>query len=159
IWALGRSRSEVQLIRSLQEANTHHRRKAVGFSEGALKGTEQPQDAGARDLQDVGDITVGQAAERVEAELAWLLLDVDPVQTERVEVGIESQIRAHALHCGDGTALAAAEPSRLEVSLMPAEYRGPRTDERGFRCRPLKEQALRNVGRCRANAQAPLTAR
>ena len=36
---------------------------------------------------------------------------------------------------------------------------GPRTNERGFRCRPLKQQALRNVGRCRANAKAPPKAR
>lgn len=41
--------------------------------------TEQAQDARLGDLQDVGDVAVGETGQR---------MDVNPVQTERVEVGI-----------------------------------------------------------------------
>jgi hypothetical protein len=79
--------------------------------------TEQPQDARLGDLQDVGNVAVGETGQRMERELAVhvLVLVVDTVQTERVEMGIESQIRAHALHDGDGAALAVVDTTRREV--------------------------------------------
>jgi hypothetical protein len=59
----------------------------------------------------------------MEREFAVVVLDVNPVQTERVEVGIESQIRAHALHDGDGAALAVADTTRPEMSPIPPQHR------------------------------------
>lgn len=93
---------------------------------------QQPQDATDRDLQDFGDVAVGQAGQRVEAELAELaelteltelVLDIDAVQRERVEVGVESQVGRNALHDGDGTALGASETTCFEVSPVPGEHR------------------------------------
>ena len=48
----------------------------------------------------------------MQAELTLFILGVDPVQTERVEVGIESQIRAHAL---DGVSTFAIGSTFLEA--------------------------------------------
>ena len=85
--------------------------------------TEQPQDACARDLQDIRDVVVGQARQWMEDELARFVLEVDPVQSDGVKMGIQSQIRAHALHGGDSATLAAADPTCLEVTPVPAQRR------------------------------------
>ena len=50
-------------------------------------------------------------------------LQLVPTQTERVEMGIESQVGRNALHRGDDTALATGETTCFEASPIPAEYR------------------------------------
>lgn len=67
----------------------------------------------------------------MEDELAVLVFDVDPVQSDGVEVGIESQIGRNALDCRYGAALAAAETPCRQVSPVPAEHR---VDERVAHC-------------------------
>src|SRR5690606_42143904 len=70
-------------------------------------------------------------------ELTVLVLDVDPIQSDGVEVGIESQIRAHALHGGNSATLASAETTCRQVTPVPAQHR---VHERvAHCCAPLKE--------------------
>ena len=86
--------------------------------------TQQREDARPRDLQHVGNVVVGEAGQRVERQLAALLVFGEhPIQRQRVEVRIQPQIARDPLHGGDRAALAALDAVRPEAASVEAEHR------------------------------------
>jgi len=75
---------------------------------------EEGQDPNARGVQEIRDVGVVERGELVEGdpgksptggELSVVGLDEHAVQGEEVEVRVEPEVGAHALHDGDGAAL------------------------------------------------------
>ena len=101
-----------QLGLAFGEAVVGQTQLAVSFDDATA--LEEVENTHACGVQEICDLGVGERGELVEDEVPVIGFDEDAIEGDEVEVGVQSQIGAYALHGSDRAALAFAHT--LEIA-------------------------------------------